>query len=158
MKQTTAEVTLTKELITTIRQLKKQQAVSSNLEFFSDKMQMVLLIRNGVSYSLFHIIQQYTPFSPDQWADFLDMSPKTLMRYKQDERKFKSIQSEKIIEMAEVTSIGLEVFGDMEKFKQWLETKNYALGNFTPMELLKDSYGKDLVIGELTRINHGIFA
>jgi len=24
------------------------------------------------------------------------------------------------------------------------------------MELLKDSYGKDLVLGELTRISHGI--
>jgi hypothetical protein len=26
-----------------------------------------------------------------------------------------------------------------------------------PKELLKDSYGKEMVIGELTRIEHGIF-
>ena len=59
--------------------------------------------------------------------------------------------------MAEVTKVGLDVFGHMEKLKVWLHTPNYALGNVKPMELLKDSYGKELVIAELTLINHGIF-
>jgi putative toxin-antitoxin system antitoxin component (TIGR02293 family) len=58
--------------------------------------------------------------------------------------------------MAEVTSMGLDVFGSMEKLGLWLNTPNYALGYLKPLELLKDSYGKDLVISELTRINHGI--
>ena len=69
-----------------------------------------------------------------------------------------SIQTEKIIEMAEVTNIGLDVFGSMEKFKLWLDTPNYALGNLKPMELLRDSYGKEMVISELTRINYGVLA
>ena len=58
--------------------------------------------------------------------------------------------------MAEVTNIGLEVFGDMGKFKLWLYTPNFALGNLKPIDLLRDSYGKEMVIGELTRINYGI--
>jgi putative toxin-antitoxin system antitoxin component (TIGR02293 family) len=60
--------------------------------------------------------------------------------------------------MAEVTKTGLDTFGDMEKFKHWLNTPNFALGGMKPIDLIRDSYGKDLVIGELTRINHGIFA
>jgi putative toxin-antitoxin system antitoxin component (TIGR02293 family) len=60
--------------------------------------------------------------------------------------------------MAEVTNIGLDVFGDMEKFKQWLDTPSFALGNLKPLDLLTDSYGKEMVMGELTRINHGILA
>jgi putative toxin-antitoxin system antitoxin component (TIGR02293 family) len=60
--------------------------------------------------------------------------------------------------MAEVTQLGLEVFGNMEKFKLWLETPSYALGNLKPLELLKDSYGKEMVTGELTRINYGILS
>jgi uncharacterized protein (DUF2384 family) len=40
----------------------------------------------------------------------------------------------------------------------WLETPNFALGNQKPFELLKDSYGKEMVMGELTRIDHGILA
>ena len=44
----------------------------------------------------------------------------------------------------------------LEKFKLWLDTPNFALGNNQPKELLRDSYGKELVMGEQTRINYGI--
>lgn len=125
-------------------------------KFLDDKMLMISVIRRGIPYSLFDLIKNITPFSDGDWAEFLDVSTKSLQRYKQDARQFKPIHSEKIIEMAEVTNIGKDVFGDMEKFKLWLDTPNFSLGNLKPIELLKDSYGKELVIGELTRINYGI--
>jgi len=125
-------------------------------DFLTNKMLMIFVIREGVPYSLFNLIQHFTPFTEDDWADFLDISTKSLHRYKQSSRSFKPIQSEKIIEMAEVTKVGLDVFGDMERFKRWLDTPNFSLGNLTPLELLKDSYGKELVMSELTRINYGI--
>ena len=121
-------------------------------------MAIIALIRAGIPYRLFSLIQDYTPFSEAEWAGFLNISTKLLHRYKQEKKHFRPIQSEKIIELAEVTSIGLEVFEDRHKFKLWLETPNYALGKLKPVELLKDSYGKDLVIAELTKIHHGIFA
>ncbi|MDQ6843329.1 MAG: DUF2384 domain-containing protein [Bacteroidota bacterium] len=127
-------------------------------DFLSNKMLMIFIIREGVPYSLFSLIQHLTPFTDDNWSDFLGISTKSLQRYKRTSKSFKSIQSEKIIEMAEVTNVGLDVFGDMEKFKLWLETPNFSLGNLRPLELLKDSYGKELVIGELTRINYGILS
>jgi putative toxin-antitoxin system antitoxin component (TIGR02293 family) len=126
--------------------------------FISDKMLIIDAIRIGIPYSLFDLIQEYTPFSESDWANFLDISTKSLQRYKQSSKQFKPNQSEKIIEMAEVTNVGLDVFGDMHKFKLWLDTPNFALGNLKPMDLIKDSYGKELVISELTRINYGILA
>jgi putative toxin-antitoxin system antitoxin component (TIGR02293 family) len=125
-------------------------------DFLSNKMLIIFAIRNGIPYSLFDVIQDYAPFSENDWANYLDLSTKSLHRYKQSSKQFKPNQSEKIIEIAEVTSIGLDVFGEMDKFKLWLDTPNFSLGNLKPMELLKDSYGKELVIGELTRINYGI--
>lgn len=124
--------------------------------FFSDKMLIIEAIRLGIPYSLFDLIQHYTPFSEQDWAVFLNISTKSLQRYKQSSKQFKPNQSEKIIEMAEVTNIGLDVFGDMFKFKLWLDTPNFALGNMRPMDLIRDSYGKELVISELVRINYGI--
>lgn len=135
-------------------------SVKSNLtysEFLSDKMLMIKIIRAGVPYSLFNLIKNVTPFSEGDWANLLDISAKSLHRYKQTSKQFKPLQSEKIIEMAEVTNVGKEVFGDLEKFKLWLNTPNFALGNVKPVELLRDSYGKEMVIGELNRIEHGIF-
>jgi putative toxin-antitoxin system antitoxin component (TIGR02293 family) len=126
--------------------------------FLTNKLAMIHLIRQGVPYSLFDTIQDYTPFSETDWANILDLSTKSLQRYKQSSRQFGPLQSEKIIEMAEVTNVGLDVFGDMSKFKLWLDTPNFALGKIKPIELLKDSYGKEMVIGELTRINYGILA
>ena len=127
-------------------------------DFLSNRMLIINLIRQGVPYSLVNVIQDYTPFTENDWAGFLDLSTKSLQRYKQTSKQFKPIQSEKIIEMAEVTTVGLDVFGSVQKFKLWLETPNYSLGNLKPIELLRDSYGKEMVIGELTRINHGILA
>jgi putative toxin-antitoxin system antitoxin component (TIGR02293 family) len=124
--------------------------------FFKNKLLLVQVIKDGVPYSLFENIQSYTPFSETDWSKFLAISTKSLHRYKQAPKRFKPIHSEKIIEMAEVSNIGLDVFGDMEKFKLWLNTPNFSLGKLKPKDLLTDSYGKELVIGELTRINYGI--
>lgn len=126
-------------------------------KFLEDKMLIIFAIRTGIPYSLFDLIQHYTPFSENDWANFLDISTKSLHRYKTSpEHHFKPIHSEKIIEMAEVTKVGLDVFGNIEKLKLWLNTPSYALGKLKPIELLKDSYGKEMVISELHRINHGI--
>lgn len=129
-------------------------------EFVSNKLLISRVIHKGVTYALFDLVKKTTPFSEPDWAGFLNVSTKSLQRYRQEPKsfRFRPLQSEKIIEIAEVTSVGEEVFGDKEKFRLWLETPNFALGNSTPKDLLKDSYGKELVLGELTRISHGILA
>jgi putative toxin-antitoxin system antitoxin component (TIGR02293 family) len=103
-------------------------------------------------------MQDITPFSKDEWARFLDVSVKTLDRYRQDNKSFKAFQSEKIIGMIEVIERGVKVFGDMDMFKRWLYAPVPALSDSKPIELLSSSYGKELVLDELTRIEHGIFA
>ena len=139
------------------RSFKRKKKVTYS-EFLSDKMLMIQLIRRGMPYSLFSLIKDVTPFSDDNWAEILNVSPKSLHRYKQSSKQFKPLQSEKIVEIAEVTEAGVEVFGDIERFSLWLNTPNFALGGMKPFELLKDSYGKELVQTELTRIGHGILA
>ncbi|HWK57978.1 MAG TPA: antitoxin Xre/MbcA/ParS toxin-binding domain-containing protein [Parapedobacter sp.] len=126
-------------------------------ELFTDRLMMTTVVQSGISYRFFEKIQHITPFTENEWAVFLELSTKTLNRYKMENRHFKTLHSEKIMELAEVTREGLEIFGHAEQFKQWLHTTNYALGNKKPMDLLKDSYGKELVLRELTHINHGIF-
>lgn len=121
-------------------------------------MLIIRLIRSGIPYPLFSLIKHITPFTENDWASLLEISTKSLNRYKRSSKSFKPIQSEKILEMAEVTDLGMEVFGDMQKFKLWLNTPVFSLGNNKPFELLKDSYGKEMVIAELIRINHGILA
>lgn len=127
--------------------------------FFEDKMLLIRSIRKGLPYKLFAMIKDITPFSDEDWAEYLNLSKKTLQRHSHDsDFMFKPIHSEKIIELAEVTNFGKEVFDSSEKFFLWINTPSFALGNIKPAELLKDSYGKELVMDELNRIDQGIFA
>jgi putative toxin-antitoxin system antitoxin component (TIGR02293 family) len=121
--------------------------------FFSDRMMVVDVIRQGIPTSLFMSINDMNQFS-----DLLDISLKSLQRYKKEsDYVFRSIHSEKIIELMEVTAVGLEVFDTGEDFAAWLNSSSHALGNRRPIELLRDSYGKELVLNELHRIDQGVF-
>lgn len=126
--------------------------------FLKNKMLVVQSIRHGLPYSLFKEIQKQTPFTEDDWADYLNLSTKSLQRYKAaNKHLFKPIHSEKIFELAEVTELGKEVFGDSAKFFRWLYTPNMALAGNKPSDLIKNSYGKELVIDVLHNIDQGIF-
>ena len=127
-------------------------------DFFKNRMLLVHAIREGVSFDFFSLIKEKTPFNDEDWAGFLGISTKSLQRNKAKESfVFKPMQSEKIFELAEVTNLGNEVFDDESSFYSWLNSPSFALGNLKPMELLKDSYGKEMVLGELYKIDQGIF-
>lgn len=128
-------------------------------DFIDNKLLVIRSIRHGLSYNLFKTIMLFSPFSEEEWADYLDISSKSLQRYKKlEDFHFKSIHSEKILEIAEVTSLGKDIFDSTEQFYAWLNTPSLVFNNLTPAELLKDSYGKSLVMDELNRIEHGVFA
>ena len=137
--------------------LKDKKKSITYRQLMENKLLMIEVIRMGIPFKVYDLIKSLSPFEEADWASFLDVSTKTLQRYKtESNHRFKSSHSEKIMEMAEVTQIGLDVFGSIEKLRSWLHTPSFALGNVKPVELLKDSYGKELVLTELVRINHGI--
>lgn len=127
-------------------------------EFLKNRMLIVHAIREGISYELFNLIKEITPFNEEDWASFLGISTKSLQRNKiREDFVFKPLQSEKILELAEVTSLGNNVFDSEVQFYLWLKTPSFALGNLQPIELLRDSYGKEMVVNELNKIDRGIF-
>ena len=115
-------------------------------------------INRGISFASFeNIIKKYS-FSLQNWADFLHISNKTLSRYQKESKTFDALQSERILQIEILYSKGEEVFGDRENFMKWLETKNLALGDILPLDLLRTSFGIQLLMDELTRIEHGVLA
>ena len=127
-------------------------------DFLNNKLLIVHSIRNGISYSFYNKIKELSPFTELDWANFLGVSTKTMQRFKNEKKHlFKPQHSEKIIELAEVTNYGNEVFDSKNEFYEWLKLPSIALGRTTPLELLMDSYGKEMVMEELSRIDQGIF-
>jgi len=141
----------------TVYQTREEHTIY-NPDFFNNKFEVVQFINSGVKLSIFLKIKETCALTDTEWAQYLDISLKTLQRYTKDEAHiFKPIHSEKIIELLEVMNFGNTVFDTAKQFHLWLKTANYALGKAKPIALLKHSYGKELVMEALNRIEHGIF-
>lgn len=115
-------------------------------------------IRSGIDYKTFDIIAKKSPLDFNDWSNVLDTTTRTLERYKKDNKKLSSSQTEKIIEIQQLMNYGNEVFGSGTNFKKWLLTENIALGGKIPKDLFDTTIGINMVRDALGRIEHGIFA
>jgi len=123
-----------------------------------DTVALLKLSRNGIKFNLFLEIVKTSPFSLKEWSKFLHLTERTIQRYKKESKTFEPIQSERIIEIAKLQKKGKEIFGSKENFEQWLTSNIVAIGGIKPVELLDSSFGIDLLMDELGRIEHGILA
>lgn len=122
-----------------------------------NKMDLIELSRIGVSKNALLHLAKYLNITMHQIADFLPVTERTVQRYSPDTR-FKRVVSEQILHIAKVAAKGSEVFQDRDKFLKWLNFPNKALANQTPISLLNSTFGADMVLEELGRIEHGLFA
>lgn len=118
----------------------------------------IKLSREGLSPDfVIDLIQSYQ-FSKQEASRLADISTKTLDRHLQSGKRFSGLQSDRLLELAELYVEGLEVFGSRDKFLKWLDAKIPALGNTSPKEWLDTHNGIEMISDELGRIKYGIFA
>ncbi|MDQ3020580.1 MAG: DUF2384 domain-containing protein [Bacteroidota bacterium] len=125
-------------------------------DFLSNKLLTIKALEKGIPFSISYKILEV--ISPLIWSKVLNLSSSRLAELAKTKKSLSSIDSEKIIELAEVVEFGRKVFENDEKFRIWLDTQNEALGNVKPMTLLKYNSGKQMVIDEIGRIEYGILA
>lgn len=131
---------------------------SVGAKIFEDALAVRALIGAGIPYRLFETIQASLPFSEQDWAHFLELSTKSLQRYKLEPAfYFKGFHAQRILEVTEVMQAGMAFFGSLPKLEHWLRTPAFIFDNLKPIDLLQDSYGKELVLASLHRMKHGIF-
>lgn len=123
-----------------------------------DMLAFIAAIRKGIEFSFFLLLTKDSPFSLNEWSGFLNMSERTMQRYKLEKKSFDPIYAEKILEVTLLYNFGIEVFGNKEQFNTWLNTKNLALAGIEPKTLLDNTFGIGLLKDELTRIAYGVLA
>jgi putative toxin-antitoxin system antitoxin component (TIGR02293 family) len=121
------------------------------------RMDLVELSYDGISKDALLHLASYLSFSLNQIAQLLPISRRTIQKYPA-EKHFNRIVSEQILQIAEVAARGADVFGNIEQFIAWTNHKNKALGDKTPISLLKSKFGADMVLDELGRIEHGVYS
>jgi putative toxin-antitoxin system antitoxin component (TIGR02293 family) len=112
----------------------------------------------GIPKRIFLLLLEKQPFTLREFGELLSWKVSDIELVKEKKTRVEKMRTEKMIELAEVLAKGNDVFGDEKKLLHWLKTPNIALGKRRPFDLIKTSYGKDLVIDELIKIEHGVFA
>ena len=62
---------------------------------------------------------------------------------------------ENLLEVDKVSTKGIDIFGSAELFKNWLLQSNTALGDITPIKMLTEPYGVELVEDALEAMEYG---
>lgn len=117
----------------------------------------IAIIREGVPKKALDSLLVHTGISVAEMANIIKTSDRTLRRYT-PQQKLGPEQSERLIELARLYSRGEEVFDTLDAFREWMDSPVLALGNKKPKEFLDTSLGIDMLMDELGRIEHGIFA
>lgn len=132
--------------------------VSEMVAEYQTPFQKAAMARHGISTAFVTDLMKSLEINKAETARLIDISPKTLDRHLQGGRLFKGLQSDRILELADLYNQGIEVFGNKQKLLKWLTSNSPALGNTTPREWLDTQQGIEAVSHELGRIKHGIFA
>ncbi|MEN9569060.1 MAG: hypothetical protein RL172_291 [Bacteroidota bacterium] len=139
---------------------KQQNAVSKVEEpvpIFSKPLKIVAALKD-FTYTEFKKIADKTPFTQAEWAAMLHISERTLQRYAKNNGSFAPINAERAMQIDTVIKRGKEVFGDINKFYNWLKNNPIMLEGQLSFESLTSAHGINMVLTQLGRLEHGILA
>lgn len=114
--------------------------------------------RHGMLPAFALDLMQHFGFSKIEASKLTDISTKTLDRHLQSGKRFTGLQSDRLLELAQLYTEGINTFGHREKFLRWLSAPIAALQNTPPKDWLDTHEGIKLITAELGRIRHGLFA
>ena len=120
--------------------------------------QKASMARKGINTEFVADLMRSLNINKQETARLIDISAKTLDRHLQNEKVFKGLQSDRILELADLYNQGINVFASRSKFLKWLDSEVPALGGTCPRQWLDTQQGITAISDELGKIKHGLFA
>jgi len=121
------------------------------------KFDLIELARTGLPKTAFESVSKILKLSFERLADLIHTSARTLQRKKSAEL-LNAHSSSQLILIAEVLSRALEVFdNNLADARSWLHNPLPVFNSKAAVDLLDTPMGKDLVITQLGRLEHGIY-
>jgi putative toxin-antitoxin system antitoxin component (TIGR02293 family) len=97
-------------------------------------------------------------FTYDEFQLVFKTTVKTIQNYVSQGARLDASLSEKFLKLFSLYKSGIEVFGSIKSFRQWMYVPAYGLGNQTPFSLLDTFTGISLIEDEISRIAFGDLA
>jgi putative toxin-antitoxin system antitoxin component (TIGR02293 family) len=137
---------------------KPKSVLQTYEKHLDDRFWMVEEAASGVPASAIFDLIQLTNLNKSFFAGMLNLSTKTLDRYRQDEKRLNPASGELMLKLFSLFKKGEHIFGNSSEFKHWIEKPAYGLAFKVPKELMQTSAGIDLIMDELIRIEYGDIA
>lgn len=119
---------------------------------------LVQTANKGINSEEFFKFADLSKQNPSLLSGFLNLSLKTLTRYRRSKKKLNPDKSEQLLKWIALYLKGISIFGKIDSFNNWLKKPAYGLGSVIPLNLMNTSTGIDLILEELQRIEHGDLA
>lgn len=128
-----------------------QDILKLDFSRLDEPLNRVKTFRSGLERKSFEGLKEISGLDNHTLAAALGVSAKTLQR----KDIFDTIQSEKIYELANLYTLGINYFGK-EGFRRWMERPLFSIGNIKPLALIDVSEGLEILKAEIMRLQHGI--
>jgi putative toxin-antitoxin system antitoxin component (TIGR02293 family) len=118
--------------------------------------QMISQLKEGLPADSFDRLRELLNISDSALASIVQIPKRTLDRRRVTGR-LKTDESERVLRLAQVFDMAVEVIGTPKKAESWLKKPARGLGGKIPLEYADTELGAHEVITLLGRIGHGVF-
>ncbi len=112
-------------------------------------------IEQGLPYRAVEAVSKQYSIDLDELREILDIAERTLTRRRKAAR-LQAPESERLVRVARIVALAVDVLGSPEKASEWLKRPNRALGNVAPLHGLHTELGARRVEDVLGRIAFGL--
>lgn len=125
--------------------------------YFESPVNRLQVIKGGLSSKSLNDLLQISGSTRFDMAKNLDLTEPTLRKHLSTIKGLSTSLSEHVLFLLELYNKGIDTFGSIDNFKNWLPQHNIGI-DAKPSDLLDSITGINIVINELNRIDHGILA
>lgn len=118
---------------------------------------LIEISRRGLPKSIIQTLSTMLSISMEKMSQLLHISHRTIQR-KNDSDLLNINSTEQVLEIADVISRGIEVFGSLDAFTSWLHSELRHLNYQKPIDYLDTSFGITLIKDALGRIEQGVYS
>ncbi len=122
----------------------------------NNEMDLIALSRAGLPKKSLTALSKKLNISMERLSQLLHVSHRTLQRKSPTDHLSVHV-SEQILAIAEVVRRGVEVLGSESALDTWLQSELPALADRRPIDLMDTSFGTQLLLKVLGRIEHGVY-
>ena len=119
---------------------------------------LIPLSKTGLPVTALKQLQQKLQISIRETSELVGISESTLQRRYRSGKRLSELESQTVLQLAELWSQGVEVFQSDEDLRTWLRSAIPALKSQSPLSLLSTPLGRFHVQEVLLRLEWGVYS